>query len=102
MFFGISAGAVVNSAIAQGFAPEEFMAAIDGREGGRIPPVNLSLARLSNANLADMRQRLGIASRAVVRAGADVLRRRPGPTVDDIFLGATALVGAPFHSDATW
>ena len=100
MFFGISAGAVVNSAIAQGFAPEEFMAAIDGREGGRIPPVNLSLARLSNANLADMRQRLGIASRAVVRAGADVLRRRPGPTVDDIFLGATALVGAPFHSDA--
>jgi len=99
MFFGISAGAVVTSLLANGFAAEEFMAAIAGYRGGRLDPIDLSLARVGHLNTRDMAWRLGVAARAVARSAVDVLRGRPGPTIDGVFLGATSLVGAPFHSD---
>jgi len=99
MYFGISAGAVVTSLISNGFAAEEFMAAIAGFEGGRIPPVNLSLARLGHLNLADMRARLRRATIDSVKGLARMARGQAGPTVDSVFLSATSLVGAPFRSD---
>ncbi|RME21682.1 MAG: hypothetical protein D6798_17540 [Deltaproteobacteria bacterium] len=100
MYFGISAGAVVTSLIANGFAAEEFMAAIAGFEGGRIPPVNLSLARLGHLNLADMRARLRQGARDSVRALVRGLRGdAAGPSLDSAFLRATSLIGPPFRSD---
>jgi predicted acylesterase/phospholipase RssA len=99
MYFGISAGAVVSSLIACGYAPEEFMAAIAGHEGGRIAPMSLSLLRLGHLNLSDMRSRLRIALGKMLRAGGDALRRRTLPSLDAAFLTGTALVGAPFRSD---
>ena len=99
MYFGISAGAVVTSLLANGFLAEEFMAALSGHEGGRIAPLSLSLARLGHVNWPDMNRRLGIALRSAVRSAIDVVRGRGGPTIDDVFLGGTALVGAPFRSD---
>lgn len=98
MFFGISAGAVVTSLLANGFAAEEFMAAIAGVEGGRIPPVNLRLAHFDHLDVADMRWRVGVAARETLRSVRDMVLGRAGPTLDGVFLGATALVGAPFRS----
>lgn len=100
MYFGISAGAVVTSLLANGFAPEEFMAALVGLEDNRIKPVDLSMVRLGHLNLSDMRWRLGVAAKESLRAAGHVLRGGQRPTIDSIFLGATSLVGTPFRSDA--
>lgn len=99
MYFGISAGAVVTSVIANGFSVDEFMAALAGVEGGRIPPINLSMARLGHLNLPDLRWRLGVAAREGARSLWGMARGRGGPTLDGLFLGATSLIGAPFRSD---
>lgn len=99
MYFGISAGAVVTSMVANGYSPDEILAALAGHDGGRIPPLDLSLARLSHLNLPDLRWRLGQATRGAAGAAWRALRGQGGPSWDDLFLGTTALVGAPFRSD---
>lgn len=98
MMFGISAGAVVTSLLSVGYTPDEFMAAIAGVPGGRVPPLSLSLLRLSHFNHEDMRWRLKSAARTGVRAFWDALRGRGEDTADALFLEYTSLVGAPFHS----
>ncbi len=97
--YGISAGAVVTSVLRVGYSVDEFMAAIAGCEGGRIPPMNLSLIRLGHLNLPDIRRRAGVGARAAGRAAWDLLRHRQRPDADALFLGLTSLVGAPFRSD---
>jgi NTE family protein len=99
MYFGISAGAVVTSIIACGYAPEEFMAAIAGVPGGRIAPVSLSLLKLGHLNTEDILRRLEIGLRKVVGAASVALRERKLPGADAAFLAGTSLVGAPFRSD---
>jgi len=99
MYFGISAGAVVTSLIACGYAPEEFMAAIAGVPGGRIAPLSLSLLKLGHLNTSDILRRLDVGMRTVVGAASDALRRRVLPSLDAAFLSGTSLVGAPFRSD---
>jgi predicted acylesterase/phospholipase RssA len=98
MFFGISAGAVVTSLLAVGYSISEMMAAIAGHPGGRIPPLNLSLARASHINYQDMRWRLVTALRAAGKTASDFILRREPPDWDGLFLDYTALVGPPFHS----
>jgi predicted acylesterase/phospholipase RssA len=99
MYFGISAGAVVNSLVACGYAPEEFMAALAGWEGGRIAPLSLSLLRLGHLNLSDIGRRLGVAATTMFAASRDALRQRSLPSLDAAFLTGTSLVGAPLRSD---
>jgi NTE family protein len=99
MYFGISAGAVVNSLIACGYAPEEFMAAIAGISGGRISPLSLSLLKRGHLNTSDILRRLDIGLRKVVAAATESLRSRVLPSADGAFLTATSLIGAPFQSD---
>lgn len=99
MYFGISAGAVVSSLIACGYAPEEFMAAIAGVKGGRIAPLSLSLLKLGHLNANDIRRRLGVGLRKLIGAGNAALRRRVRPSLEAAFLTGTSLVGAPFRSD---
>lgn len=98
MYFGISAGAVVTSVIAAGYSVDEFMAALVGTSGGRIPPLNLSLVRLGHLNVADMQRRLGAAARTGVDAARRAWRREPD-ALSSLFLDYTALVGPPFRSD---
>jgi NTE family protein len=100
MFFGISAGAVVTSMLANGFAAEEFMAAIVGVEDNRIPPVNLSMARVSHLNLQDFRWRLGVAAKESALGLWRSARAGRRPSMDAMFLGATSLIGTPFRSDS--
>jgi predicted acylesterase/phospholipase RssA len=98
MMFGISAGAVVTSLMSVGYTPDELMAAIAGAPGGRIPPLSLSLLRLSHFNHEDMRWRLKSAAKTGLRAFWDTLRGRGDETADNLFLEYTSLVGQPFHS----
>ncbi len=58
MFFGISAGAVVSSLLANGYSVDEFMAAVCKEEGGRIPPISLSLFRLAHLDYHQLAHRL--------------------------------------------
>ena len=98
MMFGISAGAVVTSLLSVGYTPDELMAGIAGVEGGRVPPLSLSLLRLSHFNHEDMRWRMSSAAKMGLRAFWDTLRGRGGNTAEKLFLEYTSLVGAPFHS----
>ncbi len=99
MYFGISAGAVVMSVIANGYSPDEFMAALVGAEGGRVPPLNLSLLRLGHLNLGDMGRRLGYLTRKTLRSMTQAAQGRAKPSLDAVFLELTSLVGPPFRSD---
>jgi hypothetical protein len=98
MMFGISAGAVVTSLLSVGYTPDELIAGIAGVPGGRVPPLSLSLLRLSHFNHADMRWRMTSAAKTGLRAFWDTLRGRGGDTAEKLFLEYTSLVGAPFHS----
>jgi predicted acylesterase/phospholipase RssA len=98
MMFGISAGAVVTSMLSVGYTPDELMAAVAGVRGGRVPPLSLSLLKLSHFNHEDMRWRLKAAAQTGIRAFWDTLRGRGEDTADALFLEYTSLVGAPFHS----
>jgi predicted acylesterase/phospholipase RssA len=99
MYFGISAGAVVTSVVACGYAPEEFMAAIAGVPGGRIAPLSLSLLRLGHLNTRDILRRLRVGMSNVFDATREAVRRRTLPSLDAGFLAGTAMIGAPFRSD---
>jgi len=57
MFFGISAGAVAGSLLANGYSVDEFMAAVCGVEGGRIPHLGLNLFRLSHLDYRQLVRR---------------------------------------------
>jgi len=98
MMFGISAGAVVTSLLSVGYTPDEIMAAIANVPGGRVPPLSLSLLRLSHFNHEDMRWRMTSAAKTGLRAFWETLRGRGEDTAEKLFLEYTSLVGAPFHS----
>ena len=99
MFFGVSAGAVVNGAVAIGYSPEELMAAVAGFEGGRVPRLDLRLLRLSHLNTRDLVQRVGQAIQRAFRDVGETLLRRERTGIDELFLDYTALIGTPFRSD---
>jgi NTE family protein len=98
MMFGISAGAVVTSLLSVGYTPDEIMAGIAHVPGGRVPPLSLSLLRLSHFNHEDMRWRMSSAAKTGLRAFWETLRGRGEDTAEKLFLEYTSLVGAPFHS----
>src|SRR5690606_30907287 len=99
LYFGISAGAVVSSVINAGYSVDEFMAAIAGRPGGRIAPLDLGLLRLGHLNLADIQRRFRAGAASLLRAAADVVNTHTVPSLNNLFLDYTALVGPPFKSD---
>ncbi|MEZ4335268.1 MAG: patatin-like phospholipase family protein [Sandaracinaceae bacterium] len=99
MYFGISAGAVVTSVIANGFSADEMMAALAGAEGGRIPPLDFSLLKLGHLNLPDYARRAGELVGKALSSLSDLAAGRGRPTLDGAFLELTAAAGAPFRSD---
>ncbi|MGC4114697.1 MAG: patatin-like phospholipase family protein [Myxococcales bacterium] len=98
LFFGISAGAVVNSLLASGYSVDEVMAGIAGVPGGRIGPLDLRLMRLAHVNYQDLLERARRAARIVwaslaARLGRE-LTRRELPLFD-----LADLLTPPFSSD---
>ncbi len=99
MYFGISAGAVVTGAVANGYSIEEFMASIAGVPGGRIPPVSFSLLQLPHINLSTfvspirtIAQKLG-SSLGVLGNG------EAGSALESVFLGYSDFLRAPFKAE---
>lgn len=99
MYFGISAGAVVSGILSAGYSVDELMAAIAGVPGGRIPPLDLQLFRLSHLNWKDMAQRMLAASDIFWHAAYELVWHRTLPSFNDLVLDYTSLVGPPFRSD---
>ncbi len=99
MFFGISAGAVVTGVLSAGYSVSEFMAALAGHPGSRVPDLDLQLLRLGNINFPDMKRRLFAGSELFWKALYSLVWRRRLPRLNDLFLDYSALIGPPFRSD---
>jgi predicted acylesterase/phospholipase RssA len=99
LYFGISAGAVVTSLVANGYSVDEIMAAIAQVPGGRIPPMSLRLLRFSHLHYADMGRRALIGAREIAGDLVDLARGRTEVSFDSLLLDYGDLVGAPFRSD---
>lgn len=100
MYYGISAGAVITGLLANGYTVDEGMAAIAAQQGGRIPPLDLGLLRLSHVNFADMRDRVLGAVRYLL---GELVRRRRRPgslSAEALVLQAGDLIGPPLRGDA--
>lgn len=101
MYFGISAGAVNCGVLTGGFAVEEFMASIDGREGGRVPPINLNLLKFQHLNLRGFGRRL---RHSLSMSWSNLLgpgRKSPAQVnLDTALMAYGEVLGPPFHSDS--
>ncbi len=100
LYFGISAGAVVNGPLAVGYSVDEYMAAVAGEPGGRIPTLDLRLFRLGHLDVPGFLRRARLAAatawgglRSAVRTGGrDVSRER-------LLFDYADLVAPPFRAD---
>lgn len=98
LYFGISAGAVVTSLVANGYSTDEIMASIARVPGGRIPPLSLRLLRFSHLHYVDIGRRAAIGAKTAVGDFADLVRCRADLSFDSLLLEYGDLIGAPFHS----
>ena len=98
LYFGISAGAVVNSGLASGFGVEEIMAAIAGRDEGRIPPVDMSVLRTGHFDWAGALRRGRDAVGSGARAIFEILRGQRPLALEDAFFRYSDMIGPPFRS----
>ncbi len=99
MLFGISAGAVISSALASGYSVDEFMASIAGHDDTRMPRLNLRLVRLGHVDLRAAVRRSARALRSLWKWGFGLLRRPPADALDDLLLDYSDVVGPLFRSD---
>jgi len=99
MYFGISAGAVVTGLMAAGYSMDEFMAAVAGVDGGRLPRIDMRVFRLSHINYPDVARRLGAALRSGWSTVWNTLRDGSLPTLEDLFFQYADVIGAPFRAD---
>ncbi|MEM7437512.1 MAG: patatin-like phospholipase family protein [Myxococcota bacterium] len=99
LYFGISAGAVVASLVSVGYTIDEIMASIAGVDGGRIPPLTLSLLRLGHFNYDDFRWRGRMAVRRAARALCTAIPSWGRSAANSPLLQYPSLLGPPFRSD---
>jgi NTE family protein len=99
LYFGISAGAVVTSLIANGYSMDELMASIAGHPGGRIPPMSLSLFRLAHLNVRDLARRLGSGIRDIVGALRRAFWGQVPLSFESLVLDYSDLLGPPLKAD---
>jgi predicted acylesterase/phospholipase RssA len=100
LYFGISAGAVVNGPLAIGYSVDEFMAAVAGVPGGRMPALDLRVFRFGHLDLPGFLRRARLAAttawgglRHAFRAGGRELTR------ERLLFDYADLVAPPFRAD---
>ncbi len=98
MYFGISAGAVVTSILANGYTMDEFLAGIAGHEAGRIHPTSLSLLRLSHLDPQVLLSPARNIVRGVASAVTAAVKGRVPVSLESILLEYTDLLSAPFKA----
>lgn len=100
MFFGISAGAVVTGPIAVGYSVDEYMAAVAGVPGGRVPALDLRLFRLGHVDVPGFVRRFGMAARAAFGSVArPLLGKGRELSREQVLFGYLDLVAPPFRAD---
>ena len=99
MYFGISAGAVVTGPLANGYSVDEYMAAIAGVEGGRIPALDLRLFRLGHLDVKGFAERMFLAARTTAAGVLSALTGRDAPSREALLFDYADLVAPPFRSD---
>lgn len=100
MYFGISAGAVVGSALAVGYSVDELMAAVAGASGTRLPPFDLDLVRFANVNFKGTIERWASAAREFGRILPKLAAKRSLPSRDEFAQSYLDLLRPPFHAAA--
>jgi predicted acylesterase/phospholipase RssA len=99
LFFGISAGAVVTGPLAVGYSVDEFIAAIAGVPGGRIPPLDLRLFRLGHLDAKGFAVRALTAARTTLAGVFSALTGRAAPSKESLLFDYADLVAPPFRAD---
>ncbi|MCC6522106.1 MAG: patatin-like phospholipase family protein [Polyangiaceae bacterium] len=99
LYFGISAGAVVNGPLANGYSVDEFMAAIAGAEGGRIPRLDMRLLRMIHFDLPGFVRRFFHAGRNAASSLWGALAGRSSPSVEQLLFDCMDIVAPPFRGD---
>lgn len=99
MYFGISAGAVVTGPIAVGFSVDEYMAAVAGVPGGRIPPLDLRLFRLGHVDVPGFMRRARLAAMTAWGGLRSAVRGQHALSRDQMFFDYADLVAPPFRAD---
>jgi predicted acylesterase/phospholipase RssA len=88
----------VNSGLASGYGVEEIMAAIAGREEGRIDPVDMSVLRTGHFDWAGSLRRGREAFEGSVRALWEIIRGQRPFALEDAFFRYSDIIGPPFRS----
>lgn len=99
MYFGISAGAVVSGPLAVGYSIDEYLAAVAGVEGGRIPPIDLRLFRLGHLDVSGFVRRARLAAGTAWGGLAGVVRGGRDVTAEQLLFDYADLVAPPFRAD---
>jgi len=99
MYFGISAGAVACGPLAVGYSVDEYMAAIAGVEGGRMPPIDLRLFRLGHLDAQGLRRRVQTVLRTTAAGVWSAMTGRAAPTKEALLFEYADLVAPPFRGD---
>ncbi|MCB9654256.1 MAG: patatin-like phospholipase family protein [Deltaproteobacteria bacterium] len=96
-YFGISAGAVVTSLMANGYSIDEMMAAVAGVSGGRLPPLSMALFRLGHFDFASALRRGRRAIEALWSSMRDAAKLRSKLSLEGLLFDYIDLVGPPFR-----
>ncbi len=99
LYFGISAGGVATSMLANGYSITEFMGAIAGEKGGRLPPIDLNLLDAKHVDVrgltAPIRHLVSLLGRSLVQ----VMRGQLPFDLESLVFEYGDLIHAPFNTD---
>jgi NTE family protein len=98
LYFGISAGAIVNGVLAAGYSIDELMASICGVSGLRIAPIDMRVFTLAHLDYPGFARHLRIAARTAWRAFWHSLRHPGLPSLDSLLFDYADVVGPLFRA----
>jgi len=99
LYFGISAGSVLVGMLANGFTVSEFMAAIAGHTGGRIPPLDLNLLDSSHLDLRGLTAPLRQLLLLLAKGAGELVRGRFPFSLESLVFEYGDLFHAPFNTE---
>jgi NTE family protein len=99
MYFGISAGAVVTAPLVMGYSVDEFMAAVAGEPGGRLPRLDLRLFQLGHVDLPGFARRSRLALSTALGGVRSALRGGRDDMGEQLLFEYADLMAPPFRTD---
>jgi NTE family protein len=99
MYFGISAGAVVTAPLVMGYSVDEFMAAVAGEPGGRLPRLDLRLFQLGHVDLPGFARRSRLALTTALGGVRSALKGGRDDMGEQLLFDYADLMAPPFRTD---